>query len=221
MSEPKTADVMCRRVITAALDTPFKELVGLMIAHEVSAIPVVDPAGRPVGIVSEEDLATKLEFRGGAANPPVLGGALTRARWHKSSATAAADLMTTPAATVTEGVSLCAALRQLATGRAHALCVVNCSGTLVGILTRRDALRLFLRGDDAIRTDLERQLLPASSTVHRVAVRVSSGLVTLDGSLCLRSATERAEWIARAVPGVIAVRNRLTFDVDDLMITGL
>ena len=99
--------------------------------------------------------------------------------------------------------------------------MVNCSGTLVGILTRRDALRLFLRGDDAIRTDLERQLLPASSTVHRVAVRVSSGLVTLDGSLCLRSATERAEWIARAVPGVIAVRNRLTFDVDDLMITGL
>lgn len=218
MSEPKTADVMCRRVITAVLDTPFKELVGMMIAHEVSSIPVVDSAGRPIGVVSEEDLATKLEFHGGATNPPLFGGTHTRARWHKASATAAADLMIAPAATVTAGVDLCAALRRLAAERAHALCVVNGAGTLVGILTRRDALRLFLRGDNEIRADLERQLLSAS---HRVAVCVSNGLVTLDGTLCLRSATERAEWIARAVPGVIAVRNRLSFDVDDLMITGL
>lgn len=221
MTEPKTADVMCRRVVTAALDTSYKELVGMMIAHEVNAIPVVDSAGRPVGAVSEEDLATKLEFHGGAASPPVLGGVHTRARWHKSSATVAADLMTTPAAIVTEGVDLCAALRLLAAERASVLCVVNGAGTLVGVLTRRDALRLYLRGDDAIRADLERQLLPASTRVHRLAVRVSGGLVTLDGALCLRSATERAEWIARTVPGVIAVRNELSFDVDDLMITGL
>ncbi|WP_425435818.1 CBS domain-containing protein, partial [Lentzea kentuckyensis] len=39
---------MCRRVVTAALDTSFKELVGIMIAHEVIAIPVVDSTGRPV-----------------------------------------------------------------------------------------------------------------------------------------------------------------------------
>lgn len=221
MSEPKTADVMCRRVVTAALDSSFKELVGMMIAHEVSAIPVVDSAGRPVGVVSEEDLAAKLEFHGGAENPPVLAGTHTRVRWHKSSATTAADLMTTPAATVTEGIDLCAALRLLAGERASVLCVVNSAGTLVGVLTRRGALRLFLRGDDAIRADLERQLRPASTTVHRITVRVSDGMVTLDGTLSLHSATDRAEWIARGVPGVIAVRNNLSFDVDDLMITGL
>ncbi|SFR01936.1 CBS domain-containing protein [Lentzea waywayandensis] len=220
MSEPKTADVMCRRVVTAAVDTSFKELVGAMIAHEVSAIPVVDSAGRPVGVVSEEDLSTKLEFHGGAANPPVLGGRHARARWHKSSATVAADLMTA-AVTVTEGVDLRAALRLLADERANVLCVVNGAGTLVGVLTRRDPLRLFLRGDDSIRADLERHLLPASATVHRVTVHVSDGMVTLDGALCLHSATERAGWIARGVPGVIAVCNNLSFDVDDLMITGL
>ncbi|MDX8141471.1 CBS domain-containing protein [Lentzea sp. NBC_00516] len=220
MSEPKTADVMCRRVVTAALDSPFKELVGLMIVHEVTAIPVVDSAGHPVGVVSEEDLAAKLEFRGGAENPPVLAGAHRRVRWHKSSATVAADLMTTPVATVTEGLSLCAALRLLAGEHASLLCVVNGAGTLVGVLTGRDALRLFLRGDDEIRADLERHL-PASTRVHGVTVHVSGGVVTLDGTLSLHSATERAEWIARGVPGVITVRNRLSFDVDDLMITGL
>jgi len=220
MSEPKTADVMCRRVVTAALDTSFRELVGTMIAHEVSAIPVVDSAGHPVGVVTEEDLATKLEFHGGAANPPLLGGTHARVRWHKSSATVAADLMT-PAKTVMEGVDLCAALRRLAGEQASVLCVVNGAGTLVGVLARSDALRLFLRGDDAIRADLERRLCPVSATVNRIAVRVSGGAVTLAGALSLHSTTERAEWIARGVPGVIEVHNNLSFDVDDLMITGL
>ncbi|MDX8034242.1 CBS domain-containing protein [Lentzea sp. BCCO 10_0856] len=221
MNEPKTADVMCRRVVTAALDSSFKELVGMMIVHEVSAIPVVDSAGHPVGVVSEADLAAKLEFHGGGENPPVLAGTHRRVRWRKSSATVAADLMTTPVATVTDDVSLCTALRLLAGEHASLLCVVNGAGTLVGALTGRDALRLFLRGDDAIRADLELRLLPASTRARGVTVHVSGGVVTLDGTLCLHSATERAEWIARGVPGVITVRNRLSFDVDDLMITGL
>ncbi|KJK48676.1 hypothetical protein UK23_16380 [Lentzea aerocolonigenes] len=220
MTEPKTADVMCRRVVSAALDTSFKELVGTMIVHEMSMIPVVDSAGRPVGTVTEEDLATKLEFHGGAGNRPILAGAHTRARWHKSSATVAAELMT-PAVTVAENVGLRAALRLLAGVRAGRLCVVNGKGTLVGVLGRGDALRLFLRGDDVIRADLERRLLPASANTRRVAVHVADGVVTLDGAMCLHSATQRAEWIARGVPGVIAVRNNLCFDVDDLMITGL
>ncbi|GGU15864.1 CBS domain-containing protein [Lentzea flava] len=220
MTEPRTGDVMCRRVVTAVRDTTFKELVGTMIVHEVSTIPVVDAAGRPVGMVTEEDLATKLEFRGGAENPPVLGGAQMRARWHKSSATVAAELMTA-AVTVAENAALRAALRLLAGVRAGRLCVVNSSGTLVGVLGRHDALRLFLRGDEAIRDDLEQRLLPASTRAHRVAVRVIDGVATLQGTLCLRSATQRAEWIARGVPGVISVRNELSFDVDDLMITGL
>ncbi|WP_143467259.1 BON domain-containing protein, partial [Lentzea kentuckyensis] len=176
--------------------------------------------GRPVGVVTEGDLAAKLEFHGGAANPPVLGGTRARTRWHKSSATVAADLMA-PATTVAEGVNLRVALRRLAGEQASVLCVVNGAGTLVGVLARRGALRLFLRGDDAIRADLERQLCPVSATVNRIAVRVSGGVVTLDGTLSLHSATERAGWIARGVPGVIAVHNNLSFDVDDLMITGL
>jgi CBS domain-containing protein len=220
VAEPKTADVMCRRVVTAARDTTFKELVGMMIVYELSTIPVVDSAGRPIGMVAAEDLTTKLEFHCGAENPPVLSGTHARTRWHKSSATVAAELMT-PAVAVAENVDLRAALRLLAGKRAGGLCVVNGAGTLVGILAQHDALRLFLRGDDAIRADLELQLLPASTSEHRVRVRVIDGAVTLEGTLCLHSATQRAEWIARGVPGVISVRNNLAFDVDDLMITGL
>ncbi|MFJ8962704.1 CBS domain-containing protein [Lentzea sp. NPDC102401] len=221
MTEPTTADVMSRRVLAAAPDMPFRELVGAMIAADVSVVPVIDAVGRPVGLVSEVDLAAKLEFHGGAESPPILAGAHARSRWHKAFGCCAADLMTAPAVMVAEDMPLCLALRVLAGERMDALCVVNDRGTLVGLLTRRDALRLFLRGDDAIRGDLERQLFGAAPTKHRVVVRVAGGVVTLDGALCLRSATERAEWIAHGVAGVIAVRNNLSFDVDDLMITGL
>lgn len=130
--------------------------------------------------------------------------------------------MVSPAVTIGEPEPLCSALRVLTVARVDAACVVNDQGTLVGLLARRDALRVYLRDDSAIRVEVERALFGAEpATPHRVAVRVAGGQVTLDGAMCLRSATERAGRIARGVAGVVEVRNNLRFDVDDLMITGL
>jgi len=52
----KVADIMTRRVVTASPDTSVAEIVRLMLAHHVSAIPIVDHQSRVVGIVSEHDL---------------------------------------------------------------------------------------------------------------------------------------------------------------------
>ncbi|GLZ27892.1 hypothetical protein Lesp02_00820 [Lentzea sp. NBRC 105346] len=221
MSEPKTIDVMCRNVVTAVPDTPFKELVATVIATDVRDIPVIDPIGRPLGVVSEADLATKLEFHGGAIHPPLLGGSRWRAQWHKAAGTRAGELMTAPAVVVTGETPLRTALHVLTGEQASMLCVVNEAGTLVGVLRPHDTLRVFLRGDDCIRADVERQLFGCDRRSCRVAVHVADGVVTLEGALSVRSAAERAEWTVRGVPGVIAVRNNLDFDVDDLMITGL
>jgi CBS domain-containing protein len=213
---------MCRRVVTAAPDTAFKELVGMVLACDVSVIPVLDPAGRPLGVVSEADLTAKLEFRGGTASPSMLAGSVVRSRWQRCGGLRAGELMVAPAITVGEQASLCSVLRVLSAARVDAACVVNDHGTLIGVLARRDALRVYLRDDAAISVDVERELCRSDVPVpHQVAVRVAGGLVTLEGALCLRSATERAGRIARGVAGVVAVRNNLSFDVDDLMITGL
>lgn len=222
MGQLTTAQMMCRRVLTAAPDTDFKALVGMVLACDVSMVPVIDHAGRPLGVVSEADLTAKLEFRCGTAAPPVLSGSTVRSRWHRSGGLRASELMAAPAVVVPEHASLCSALRVLTAARVDAACVVNDRGTLVGVLARRDALRVYLRDDDAIRADLERELFGSVVTApHRVVARVTNGHVTLDGALCLHSATERAERVARGVAGVVGVRNNLSFDVDDLMITGL
>ncbi|RSM85282.1 CBS domain-containing protein [Kibdelosporangium aridum] len=85
MGEPTVAEVMTRQVITAVPDTPFKELAGAMLAHGIDVLPVVDLDGRPLGVVSEADVMTKLEFHGGADPTPMLAGPRCRSRWYNPS----------------------------------------------------------------------------------------------------------------------------------------
>lgn len=217
----RVASVMTRRVVTVVPDTSFREVVGTLVAHGLDAVPVIDLDGRPVGVVTEADALTKLEFDGGAARPPLLAGAGSRTRWRKSSALVAADLMTAPAATVTEDVPLAVAVRALSVAGTRRLYVVDPGRHLLGVLARSDVLRVLLRGDGAIRTDLERRTLDPVNGAHRVTVEVSDGLVTLRGNLRLRSTAERIIRDAHAVPGVVAVRDCLRYDLDDLMIMGL
>src|SRR5579875_2513116 len=54
-------DIMTTPVITVRPDTPFRELVDLMMRHRVSGLPVVDEGGRLVGVVTEADLIHKEE----------------------------------------------------------------------------------------------------------------------------------------------------------------
>ncbi|GLI02728.1 CBS domain-containing protein [Phytohabitans aurantiacus] len=219
MNEPTVADVMARHLVTMVPSTTFKELVGTMISHDLDALPVIDLSGRPAGVVEDVDVLAKLEFRGGADHPPLLAYR-RRARWHKSSGLTAADLMTAPR-TIAQHSPLAAAVQTLTREQIRALCVVDTTGRLVGTLSRRDAVRLFLRGDGPIRADLEREIAAVTERAGAVSAHVAGGVVTLEGTLILRSAVENLCQAAHRVPGVIAVRNYVRYEVDDLVITGL
>jgi CBS domain-containing protein len=55
-------DVMTPNVITVTPDTPVQEIASLLVENRISAVPVVDAAGRLVGIiVSEGDLMRRSE----------------------------------------------------------------------------------------------------------------------------------------------------------------
>ncbi|MFE6614142.1 CBS domain-containing protein [Amycolatopsis sp. NPDC057786] len=219
MREPTVADVMTRATVTAAPDTTFSEIVSALIDTGASALPVIDPAGRLIGVVDEADVLAKLEFRCGTDARPLLAGAQTRARWRKSSATTAADLMTAPATTIGAEAPLSAAMRSLACAQLRQLCVVDHTDLLVGVLARPDALRLFLRSDAAIKADIEELAVGARYGADDVTVQVSAGIVTLDGTLALRSTVEHAGRTACGVPGVVAIHNNLRFEFDDQMCT--
>ncbi len=56
MKSISAADIMTRDVVTATADLPVKELADLLAKKSVSGAPVVDAAGKVIGMVSESDL---------------------------------------------------------------------------------------------------------------------------------------------------------------------
>jgi len=52
----RARDLMTTDVVTVGPDTPIREIARLLVAHGISAVPVVDASGAPIGVVSEGDL---------------------------------------------------------------------------------------------------------------------------------------------------------------------
>jgi len=97
------------------------------------------------------------------------------------------------------------------------LLVVEEDGRLVGVVARRDLLRPYLRADSAIRQDVEYEVLRRTLLVipGTVDVFVNDGRVTLRGRADRRSTAEIAVQLTRAVDGVVAVIDELTWEFDD------
>jgi CBS domain-containing protein len=125
--------------------------------------------------------------------------------------------MSAPAITVNPEATVPMAARLLARrGIKHAP-VVDERGRLVGIVSRADLLRLFLRDDPAIYRELVDDVLLRALWIEpsMVLVTVEDGVVTLTGHLECRSLAEMAVRLTRAVPGVVDVVSRLTFEEAD------
>ncbi|MCG8922835.1 CBS domain-containing protein [Lentzea sp. CC55] len=211
MREPTVASLMTREVIAADVGSSFKDLVRLLEDNKISAVPVLD-GGHPVGVVSEADLVPKEEFRGGTEDAPgVFAGRVTKHRWEQAGGVTARDVMTSPVKTITSDLAASAAARELAAAGVRRLFVVDSDGALVGVLSRRDLLKLFLREDDELRTTIRDEIFGRTLWVDpaTVTVDVSAGVVTLDGRLERRSEVDIAEHLVRALPGVVDVHSQL------------
>jgi osmotically-inducible protein OsmY len=90
-------------------------------------------------------------------------------------------------------------------------------GRLVGIVSRGDLLRVYLRPDTAVESDVVEEVLRRTLWVEvgAVKVRVHDGVVTLSGRTDRRSTAQLAVKLTQAVPGVVDVVDRLGFDFDD------
>ena len=204
------------RVVTVRPDTPYKEIVRLLTEHAISAMPVVGDAERVLGIVSEADLLPK-ESRSQLEKPalPPLTRGQAHSR-HKAAATTAGELMSAPAITVTPEDDVSEAARLLENHHIKRMPVVDSIGRLVGIVSRHDVLRLFLRSDrelqDDVHTVLVDELLIDPEGWNAV---VEQGTVYLSGQMDRRSTVHIAESTVRRIDGVVAVENALTYGEDD------
>jgi len=216
MGRWNVADVMTIGAISVQEDTPFKEIVDLLEAHEINAAPVVDGFDRVVGVVSSADLVPKIEFAGDDEQPRLFEHRHTRQARGKAHATTAGELMNAPAVTVMGTTSVVAAARIMEADELKRLPVVDDMGRLIGMVTRRDLLKVFLRTDVDIHREIMAEALDGLVGVERseLRVEVDDGVVTLLGEVERGSVIPALVRQVERVDGVVDVVSYLAVDSD-------
>jgi CBS domain-containing protein len=140
-------DIMTGEVVSVGLDTPTREIARLLLDKGISAVPVIDADGAPVGMVGEGELFARdeaaratgrawwLEMLAKDETPSSEFLGRLRAADRK-----AKDVMTAPVVTVGEDTEIREVARLLATQDIRRVPVVR-DGRVVGIVSRGDLLR--------------------------------------------------------------------------------
>ncbi|MFE2374534.1 CBS domain-containing protein [Streptomyces sp. NPDC059398] len=225
-------DVMTGDVVSVGYATPVGDAVRSLVEHGIGGLPVVDEDDRVVGVVSRNDLTPYRTGPGGLGprdpvTPPGRHTARDTTRDTARDPTGelpaglrtagdlrrtAGELMSTPAVTVRAIDTVALTARTLATGGIGRLPVVDEEARLIGMITRRDLLRVLVRPDSDIRDEILDDVMARTLLLNRAAplVSVRDGVVTLAGHLEQDRDRSVAVRMAAQVDGVVAVVDHLT-----------
>jgi CBS domain-containing protein len=192
----RTSDVMSSPVVTVLPDAQLKDVAASLVEHGINAVPVVDDGDRLVGIVSEADLLT-LEATLGTQHRP--GSAVRQGPPHT-----AREVMSHSVYTLSQDTDAAAAARLMLRHGLKSVPVVA-GDRVVGMVARRDLLRLIARSDHDIRADLERRLKETADALQQLGVDVADGVVTIDAAVT-PLVRQLLEGLVRTVPGVTEMR---------------
>jgi CBS domain-containing protein len=149
----KARDVMTSEVVAARADTPTRDVAQLLLDNHISAVPVIDEDGAPIGMVSEGDLVGRDErerqerrdwwlallAENGSLSPEFLATL-------RRPVSTAGEIMSSPVVTVDEDTDTVEIARLLQTYRIKRVPVVR-DAHLVGIVSRANLLRALVDED--------------------------------------------------------------------------
>jgi CBS domain-containing protein len=169
--------VMTTAVVTVDRLTPYKEIARLLSENRVSGLPVLFAERHVTGVVTEANLLADEEKR--ACERVAIPGHGPQQQW----ALTAEELMSSPAITISPNATIAGAARGMTARNVRRLPVVDSGGRLLGIVSRRDLLSVFLRPDNDVAADVreifDEMLLPVGP--ETVTVTVKDGIVILTG----------------------------------------
>lgn len=189
-------EVMTSPVVTTSPQASVKEAARLLDRHDITAVPVVDDLERLVGIVSEADL-----LRGRVLQDPRSHTGPIHEQPELRGSTVA-HVMTTAVMTAQEGADVAGIAQLMLDTGVKSVPVVR-GHHVVGIVSRRDLVRLLAMSDERIQAEIQ-GLLGQAGLVDWSA-SVDDGVVDLSGHGSQRE-TRIAAILARTVAGVSAVR---------------
>jgi CBS domain-containing protein len=215
----RVEDLMTRDVVSVTPNASLKTVAETLVEHGISGVPVCESDGTVLGVVSEADILVREGGRpentgrlfGWVIDAPLSGGVA------KADAQTAAQAMTSPAITISWNRPAAAAARTMIERGINRLMVVDAVGKLVGIVTRADLVRAFARTDEAIETEVRKDVLRHTLWAEPggVDVTVEAGEVELQGQLETKTDVELLEAFVERVPGVVAVHSSVGYRIDD------
>ena len=128
------------------VETPVRDVARMMRDNDCGQIPVVDESQRPVGVVTDRDIAVRMVAEGRNTNEAT-----------------AADAMSAPVRTVTTETSLTDCVCLMEAEQVRRIPVVDSSGKLAGIVSIAD---LALAGKREATAEVVREVSEPSSTRH-------------------------------------------------------
>jgi CBS domain-containing protein len=189
-------DIMTKSVVTVLPSASLKQAAGTLSYRGFTALPVTTEDGELLGIITEADV---MRSRFGSAGP-------ARPEEHQERAPelTVADAMTSPVVGVSHDTDVSIVADEMLNNRRRFFPVVD--GTrLVGVITRRDIVRVLARTDSEIADDVRHRLAVIGGQ-SRWSVDVDDGDVTVQDMYSNASDHEVAKVLTESAPGVIRAR---------------
>jgi CBS domain-containing protein len=181
----RAKDIMSSPVHTVTQTASVEAATELITAKAVTALPVVDPAGALVGMVSESDLL-----------------------WHRVPSDPTAHIRPMPDAdpATRPDADLAEVAEAMLEHDVRSMPVIE-DGVVVGIISRRDILRAMVRGDDVLTAEVQHRLDEYAGS-HRWTATVVGGVAHVIGEFDNGAEQGVVAVLTRTVPGVAAVEVR-------------
>lgn len=212
----KIKDLMTTEVLTIGTDASLKEAARRMVEAGVSGLVVTSAEGEVEGIITEADFV-KGESRRRAANRARLLRWLGQAEEISSTELRVGDVMTGEVTTLGADVDHAEAARVMRREEIKRVPIVDSDGNLVGIVSRSDILRAFVRPDSEILDEIRDRVMLEVLWIDPDLVDLTSvdGNVTLEGEVETKSDAILLEDLVRRLDGVASVSSKLSWELDN------
>jgi CBS domain-containing protein len=221
----KAKDIMSRKIVSVAPDATVLQAAQVMLRSRISGLPVIDEAGKLVGVLSEGDFLRRQETgtqrRRSRWLEFLMGPGRVAADYVHSHGSKVSEVMTEDVKTVGEDAPLEDIVQLMEKQRIKRVPVVR-DGKVVGIITRSNLMQAFVslaraapppaKGDAAIREQLLAEMQKehwAPAATANVIVR--DGVVELWGMIVDERQREALKVAAENIPGVKAVKDHLVW----------
>ena len=218
----RTHQIMTRKVITVGAAASIVDAANIMLENHISGLPVVDEAGKLVGILSQGDFVRRAEIgtqrKRGRWLKLLLGPGKVASDFVRERGRKVGEIMTLDPCTVTEDATLEDIVQLMERNNVKRLPVLR-GERLVGIVTRSNLLQAVAElardvpdptaDDDHIRNHIITSIEKTDWAPFGLGVIVRNGNVHLSGVITNERSRQAAIVAAENVSGVRKVHDHL------------